>query len=150
MPIFVVNGKRSIYQKLVWAKRFLTKAWPRMTMERQNLLDESQMPLPHGDLLQTGALVAIKTMEAGQIPQQGLKRPCIVFTSDPLCLDKGSAAWFLQHWGSTERCRCILTGKTLIGKTLLSSVVTKGYVKIRSNSVHRYRGICEWLWSGFH
>ncbi|KAI8357286.1 beta-lactamase-like protein [Blakeslea trispora] len=80
-----------------------------MNSGRHDLLYMPQMPLTHGELMRTGAVEPIGSLEASVLSEHTMREPCIVFTGDSTCLQKGFLSWFLQHWEHSElnTCLCI-------------------------------------------
>ncbi|CEI90263.1 hypothetical protein RMCBS344292_04591 [Rhizopus microsporus] len=76
-----------------------------MNLDRQSLLYEPHMPLPHGQLMKTGALKVIPSLDSTVKPE--IRQPCIVFAGDPTCIHKGSIAWFMNQWKSSKDNTCL-------------------------------------------
>lgn len=81
-----------------------------MNPDRHELLYKPSMPLAHGELMRTNAVIPIDNLEAAL--ETRIREPCIVFTGDPTCINKGSLFWFLNYWGSSELNTCIFIGKS--------------------------------------
>lgn len=79
-----------------------------MNLDRQSLLYEPHMPLPHGQLMKTGALKVIPSLDSTVKPE--IRQPCIVFAGDPTCIHKGSIAWFMNQWKSSKDNTCLTIG----------------------------------------
>jgi integrator complex subunit 9 len=83
-----------------------------MTSDRQDLLYIPLSPLPHGELMRSGALQTIHSIEASSFTHKAIREPCIVFTGDPTSASKGMLPWFIQYWGNAENA-CIFIGNTI-------------------------------------
>ncbi|KAI7904679.1 beta-lactamase-like protein [Cokeromyces recurvatus] len=101
IPIYVVNPIAD--QSLKYAN--ICGEW--MNAERHDLLYLPQMPLRHGELMQTGAVQTITSIEASALLKKRIQEPCIVFTGDSACIMKGPLFWFLNYWGQSELNTCI-------------------------------------------
>lgn len=82
-----------------------------MNAGRHDLLYLPQMPLAHGELMRTGAVQTLPSLEAASLETRSIREPCIVFAGDPTCIGRGSLSWFLNHWGQSEFNSCIFIGK---------------------------------------
>ncbi|KAI8063371.1 beta-lactamase-like protein [Gilbertella persicaria] len=100
-PIYVVNPMAD--QSLKYAN--ICGEW--MNSGRHDLLYLPQMPLTHGELMNTGAVQSITSLEAALLSKKTIREPCIVFTGDSACITKGFLSWFLEHWGASELNTCI-------------------------------------------
>ncbi|CAO3598094.1 unnamed protein product [Absidia cylindrospora] len=105
IPIYMISPMAE--QSLQYAN--ICGEW--MTIECQEQLWRPEMPLPHGQLLKSGALTTFSTMTS--IPMSKTKKlqssPCLVFTGDHQVLSHGATDWFLQNWGTNSYNLCILT-----------------------------------------
>jgi integrator complex subunit 9 len=81
-----------------------------MNAGRHDLLYLPQMPLTHGELMRTGAVQTLPSLEAVSLENKTIREPCIVFAGDPTCISQGSLSWFLNHWGQSEFKSCIFIG----------------------------------------
>ncbi|CEP19353.1 hypothetical protein [Parasitella parasitica] len=100
-PIYVANPIAD--QSLKYAN--ICGEW--MNTGRHNLLYVPQMPLAHGELMNTGAVEPLVSLEASVLSESSIREPCIVFTGDSTCITKGPLMWFLNHWGQSELNTCI-------------------------------------------
>lgn len=100
-PIYVVNPIAD--QSLKYAN--ICGEW--MNAGRQDLLYLPQMPLSHGELMTTGAVETLVSLEASVLSETSIREPCIVFTGDSTCITKGPLMWFLNYWGHSELNTCI-------------------------------------------
>lgn len=79
-----------------------------MNSGRHDLLYVPEMPLAHGNFMNTGAVQVIQSLDALSFNgKAGIREPCIVFTGDPTCITKGFLPWFLNHWEQSEINTCI-------------------------------------------
>ncbi|KAI8973234.1 beta-lactamase-like protein [Mycotypha africana] len=106
-PIYVVSPIAD--QSLKYAN--ICGEW--MNAGRHDLLYLPQMPLAHGGLMATGGVVTVNSLEATTTSTTNklLRKPCIVFTGDSSCPQKGFLSWFLKHWGDSEMNMCAMIGK---------------------------------------
>ncbi|KAL7312669.1 hypothetical protein PS15m_008409 [Mucor circinelloides] len=100
-PIYIANPIAD--QSLKYAN--ICGEW--MNSGRHDLLYLPQMPLAHGELMNTGAVETIVSLEASVLSETSIREPCIVFTGDSTCITKGPLMWFLNHWGHSELNTCI-------------------------------------------
>ncbi|KAI9268615.1 beta-lactamase-like protein [Helicostylum pulchrum] len=100
-PIYVANPIAD--QSLKYAN--ICGEW--MNSGRHDLLYVPEMPLAHGNLMRTGAVQTIPSLEAVSLSGKKIREPCIVFTGDPTCPSKGSLTWFLNHWGQSDLNTCV-------------------------------------------
>ncbi|KAI8052641.1 beta-lactamase-like protein [Thamnidium elegans] len=100
-PIYVANPIAD--QSLKYAN--ICGEW--MNSGRHDLLYVPEMPLAHGNLMRTGAVQTIPSLEAVSLSGKKIREPCIVFTGDPTCPSKGSLSWFLKHWGQSDLNTCV-------------------------------------------
>ncbi|KAI8646461.1 beta-lactamase-like protein [Parasitella parasitica] len=100
-PIYVANPIAD--QSLKYAN--ICGEW--MNSGRHDLLYVPQMPLAHGELMNTGAVETVVSLEASVLSETSIREPCIVFTGDSTCITKGPLMWFLNHWGQSELNTCI-------------------------------------------
>lgn len=100
-PIYVANPIAE--QSLKYAN--ICGEW--MNSGRHDLLYVPEMPLAHGNLMRTGAVQSISSLEAVSLSGKNIREPCIVFTGDPSCPSVGSLPWFLNHWGQSELNTCV-------------------------------------------
>ncbi|KAI8978542.1 beta-lactamase-like protein [Pilobolus umbonatus] len=93
-PIYVVSpiAERSLKYANICGE------W--MTSDRQDLLYLPQSPLVHGSLMKSGALTTYSHIDHNT----AIREPCIVFSSDPVHLNKGPVSWFLKTWTSLNTC----------------------------------------------
>ncbi|CAO3636994.1 unnamed protein product [Cunninghamella blakesleeana] len=104
IPIYVLSPVAE--QSLQYAN--ICGEW--MTNEYQEQLWKPEMPLPHGELLKTGALTTFTDIT--QLKMKSFQQPCIIFCGDHQCLSKGPTQWFLQKWNNSndnQNPLCILT-----------------------------------------
>lgn len=103
IPIYVLSPVAE--QSLQYAN--ICGEW--MTNEYQEQLWKPEMPLPHGELLKTGALTTFTDII--QLKMKSFQQPCIIFCGDHQCLSKGPTQWFLQKWDNSNDNHhlCILT-----------------------------------------
>ncbi|CAO3654599.1 unnamed protein product [Mucor hiemalis] len=79
-----------------------------MNSGRHDLLYVPEMPLAHGNFMNTGAVQVIQSLDALSFNgKSGIREPCIVFTGDPTCITKGFLPWFLNHWEQSDVNTCI-------------------------------------------
>ncbi|KAI8083179.1 beta-lactamase-like protein [Halteromyces radiatus] len=88
-----------------------------MTTDYQENLWKSEMPLPHGHLLKSGALTTFTTMAS--IPRLTKTKkmrtsPCIVFTGDHQVISHGATNWFIHHWGADPQNICLFTDPEMV------------------------------------
>lgn len=91
-PIYIVNPIAE--KSLKYAN--ICGEW--MNSDRHDLLYLPELPLTHGNLMQTGGVVTVQSFNDLTTK---LKEPCIVFTGDSICLEKGSLSWFINYWQNT-------------------------------------------------
>ncbi|KAI9473788.1 MAG: beta-lactamase-like protein [Benjaminiella poitrasii] len=101
IPIYVVSPIAD--QSLKYAN--ICGEW--MNADRHDLLYLPQMPLRHGELMQTGAVQTLNSIDASVLLGKKIREPCIVFTGDSTSIIKGSLSWFLNYWGQSELNTCI-------------------------------------------
>ncbi|KAI9303485.1 beta-lactamase-like protein [Cunninghamella echinulata] len=94
IPIYVLSPVAE--QSLQYAN--ICGEW--MTNDFQEHLWKPEMPLPHGELLKSGALTTFSDII--QLKMKSFQQPCIIFCGDHQCLEKGPTQWFLQQWNNNN------------------------------------------------